>query len=581
MRYLALVLVTVACADPPAVGRFGDRCDSNADCTAGPELICIDDRCRDASTDLQITFEVQPPPGLSLERRVVRQQFPAPVGTSRRTYVLALTEATAVSFVAGQQVDVDVFRQGPMLPGRSFIQSLRVFPPGAGGSTFSVIRLLPGRYDFDIRPAVGLPPVEVIGEQISRDTTSVPLPTSDFLRIEGTVVQSTQQDRPIADVRVLARGVSSGRTSIVGTTDDEGFYSILLPQFDDTEFDVFAIPGPSAQPAWTYRERITAPFDDIRDFVLPLELPAEEERRCSEICVFGGSVRVPRARVELEAIDTRNETIAFRASGTGGQDGCLDQLQLGPNDSLVPTSSVALMSGRYRVIVRPPVSRKPGDPPFDLSLYRGLDQSDPVPDGLPYAVTETELEVPRTDSPVPPGRDPCAGEALEALQLEVEPRKLVIGRIVGERRSIRNPPFLTFTPLDREDLPPVVTRPDSSGRFALFLEPGVDQPARYLWTATPAGGDRNRLPVAFGEVAITPTEGTALLTQRITRALVIPESVGISGRVVRFDGAPLEAARVRIFTSLPEADRAIPLAEARTGPDGAFVARLPARSSGP
>lgn len=582
---VALAAVSGACGEEISTGGLGDPCRTSTDCRAELDLACIDDRCASDPATLNIAFEVEPPPGFLARAPLTREAFLPFERADRREWTLQMSRANDVRLAVDQQVDVDIFRLDDTLPGRSHVRSLRVFQTTAGRPELSTVRLLPGAYEFRVEPAAALPPT-LVREAVGTNTATVSLPTAGFSRLRGRVVQSTQQDRPISDVLVYARGVTSGRTSSRALSDEDGAFSIQLfgPEFDDREIDIFAIPDPEAQPAWSYRERIPLPEAPIGDVVIPLELPVEEERRCIELAVFGGSQRVPRARVDLVAVDTRADTIAYELSGRGRSDGVVERLVGLGAETATRTTRLPIMAGTYEVRIRPPTARQPSDPVLDLSEfdYARL-PSNTTLSGLPFGNTVTTVEIPRTDGPVTPGRDPCATDAVAQVQVSVDIRKMVIGRVTSESRPLSQPPFVVFEPAEAPLAETFSLRPSNTGDFAVFMEPGC-----FVWTVAPSGGDGRDLPLGFGvlEVSAVGSGGTGL-TQRLPLPLSIPSGLTVGGRVLNPDalvpalGTGVPLARVRAYAAPPESNRTVLVGQAEADDQGGFRLRLPTRQSRP
>jgi hypothetical protein len=586
---LALALAT-GCGEAPPTGGLGTPCTSTADCVASPPSRCINNRCREDVPAIEVGFEVTPPVRLARELDLARQQFPLRSARVRQQHILNLDTAANVLLAADSQVDVTIRRTAAPLPGRRLVSSLRVFPVGAGRNEYSRVRLLPSsaenqleRYEIVAKDVLALPTLErppsVRTVRIDVETTTIAVPTTDFVAVRGQVVRSTQQSVPVPDVLVLAEGVSSRRTSSRARTGAaRGRFTIELPDadFGDAAFILRAVPPADQQPAWSYREVIPAPDRDIDDLIVPLEPPVEEERRCIQLAIVDGLQRVPRASVELEAIDTRAPTIAHRLAGRGRRDGVVERQAFGRGaSSVTSTTSLPVMAGTYAVEIRPPEVGRPGDPPLDLSRYPTLDDGR-VPAGLPFGFTTTTLEIPRADGLVEPGRDPCATDAIAELQLTVQPRKLVIGRVVAEPRPLQNEPFVRFMPVGREDVGGFSARADTTGDFAVFLEPGC-----YVWTVEPAGADRLDLPIGFGVLEVAPIDSPETgLVQRLARPLAIPNGVTIDGRVILPDGqsgAPF--AEVEAFSRIPGVPGVVAVERAFTDPEGRFIMRLPTRAS--
>ena len=378
------------------------------------------------------------------------------------------------------------------------------------------VKLLPGLYDVRVLPtdAAKYPGIEIhdfevrAGAMVPRRELTVP---TRYRTLTGEVTRRTTNQYKIPGVTVQATSIGSGLLSTRATTDQDGRFSILLPETPDTSFVLTAVPAADSlgAPSWSFSQTITF-GQSQREIVIPLEETTAEVRGRVRLRVLGvgpdGPIAVAGARVVLSAttgLDYRSFTVQAFTNGEG----------------YLPETP--LLSATYRVTVEPPVDS-------------------------PFQPTETRLELGVLNN-----------NLIVDKQLELAPKTAVRGVV----QSSSGQPVASATLLFERATGaprPVSTTTDGDGSYALALEGGS-----YVVTISPTSNSRVSEPLPVKTAAVEVPMGDA--------AFELPPFALDAGTLLRAivrdaSGSPVARADVELFARV--AGRPISLGRAISDESG-------------
>lgn len=509
-----------------------ENCTSSSDCPNG--FVCSAEKCVRAvqiAGPKALSLEAVPPTGSPFVRtqnvdipvaRLVANGFdivfPAPT-----TYETTVLDARDNPISAR----VSIFGE-ERIPGREVDLSTQV---SAHASPKTRLALNPDTYAVRITPLIlSVPTVQVRGftvrEQTSLATKEFRLPAV-YRILRGEVTSSIRAETKLANFVVYATGDVTGLVSTTAISDEAGRYAIMLPESEDTQFWVQAVPPDRIQPAFGYRQLINVPLDSGRELRIPVEPVNPNRHGDVRLTVLGLSrsemtIPISDALVTITATVSRvREAPVHELTGSTDANGVVHiDRDTGPSDVL------PVLQERYLVRVQPD-------------------------EGAGFAPAQRVLDFTR------------AGQTFVLdEQVVLQPRALVSGRLVLASGHPAAGARINMEPL-AEDARASSTLADAEGFFSLTLDPG-----RHLFVAAPVASTDEPQPVTVRIVEV-PAEPERQLGQ-----IQLPAGVWVGGRVLgRPEALPVVGAE--IFGFVQVRDRTIRVARSQTGPDGHYRIALP------
>ena len=532
--WLALgVLALSACGqDSPSVDAGPGDCASSSDCPNG--FVCTASECVQApsvSGPDALSLEAVPPTGSPFVRV---QKVDIPVTTvstgeldivfpAPTTYETRVLDAHDLPVAAR----VSIFGQ-KRIPGREVDLTTEVSATALSKTRFA---LNPDTYAVRITPLVlSLPTVEVRGFTVREQSTvamkEFQLPPA-YRILRGEVTSSIRAETKLPDFVVRATGAVTGLASTTAISDETGRYEVMLPESEDTQFWVEALPPDDGPPAFGYRQLINVALDSGRELRIPVE-PVDPDRHGKvRLTVLGRRpsqmpVPISNALVTITATVSRvREAPVHELVGSTDARGVV-HVDRDPGASDI----ISVLHERYLVRVQPDEAAgfAPTQRVFDFTMS-----------GQTFVLDE---------------------------QVVLPPRTLVSGRLVLASGRPAEGARVDMEPL-ADDARPSSTVADAAGFFSLSLDPG-----EHLLVAAPVESAEEPRPVTVRVIDIPPGPESQLGN------IELPAGVWVGGRVVgRPDGFPVAGAEILGFVRA--GGRTIRVARSPTQADGRYRLALP------
>ena len=473
---------------------------------------------------------VDPPPTSSLPT------FNLPRTRAQRSFVVELPAAIpynirVINLENAQNVDAEVlFRSTTSRSGSTILAS----PSIRAGETETSVRLTPGNYDILVSPLdERFPPfsdnftVDPLVSPSDEREKDLVIP-DNHREIRGVVRDRISLTSLVQGVTITARGDTSGLISTKSVSNEKGEYTLLLPEANDTLYELTAILPDTQQPAWTYRQQVrvnpSGEEDRVKD--IDVDIPSDAIRGLLTLDVIGdgllGPESIPNARCVLRLNEPTTDNNSFgrtyELNGFTNQQG-----QLVVNDS----TSLPILRGEYTVSVFP-------NPDARFATY-----------------IEGTLNLPE-----------IGGNIEVNEQIILEPRVAVLGMVtnaVGEPSSFsrvrfrsNTTPNSTFFELNTEE----------DGTFVTYLDPD-----EYVVTAQASTGP--------GFVAnIINVESIRNEVTLASETLQFPPMNIVEGVIFQSNGDSLAGAE--IFERIQVGNTVVIRNEVTTDENGTFLLAIPA-----
>lgn len=369
-------------------------------------------------------------PTFHLPRTQVQDEFTLSLPRAI-TYDIVVIEPST-----NQAVDAEVlFSTESRLSGR---RSSTSFPVSDDETTS--IRLSPGTYDIRVSPLDRrFPPYEVYDFRVETEPTTrrrkeFIMPDS-FRRLEGIVRSRISLTNIIPGAIIFARGETSGLISTTSQSNENGLYTLLLPDSRDTQYQLTATLPDELQPAWTYQQVIRVGIggeDRIKD--IDIDKPSEAVQGSLTLDIIGNGLDGPESIPEALCVLSLNEAApdnnsfgrTYELRGLTNQQG-----RVIINDS----DSLPILRGTYTV-----------------SIFPGQES--------PFATYTGLLELPEIGANINVNR-----------QVVLEPRALISGRIIEEDGTPSPLSQVRFLSNTTRNPTPFLETADALGVFSIYLDP--------------------------------------------------------------------------------------------------------------
>lgn len=323
--YLSLICAFLgACAeseDSPFLPGNG-LCSSDFDCPS--EQVCIASTCQPGTTKPsgEYYYSVEP----NIRTGYVTTHFlPEDIEPNAEGISLLLPQPASFNYqvlsAAGERISASIsVYGGRRIPGWELVHSETYL-----SSRNANLALVPDSYRIRFEPREGFAPgvdTEFTVRMSTKDKDF--MLSSNYRRIEGIVHAQGDENTPISQVEVQAISQSARLPSSTAVTDNEGRFSIMLPDTKDTSFLVLAQLSQGSQPAWTYQQEIRVELEEDRNLNIAFPKTISEQRGEASIRFIGtadmGETPIHDAKVILTA-STSSDIRSYRLEAKTDADG--------------------------------------------------------------------------------------------------------------------------------------------------------------------------------------------------------------------------------------------------------------------